>query len=74
LRQPTTRSRSIFDLSAKRIELNSLRRESEEQEFWNKPDLAQKVMKRISQLEDQINEWDEIAIEIDGLRSLLESG
>ena len=29
-------------------------------------------MKRISQLEDQINEWDEIAIEIDGLRSLLE--
>jgi peptide chain release factor 2 len=72
LRQLTTRSRSIFDLSAKRIELNSLRRESEEQEFWNKPDLAQKVMKRISQLEDQINEWDEIAIEIDGLRSLLE--
>lgn len=72
LRQPTTRSRSIFDLSAKKIELNSLRRESEEQEFWNKPALAQKVMKRISQLEDQINEWDEIAIEIDGLRSLLE--
>ena len=29
-------------------------------------------MKRISQLEDQINEWDEIAIGIDGLRSLLE--
>jgi peptide chain release factor 2 len=72
LRQPTTRSRSIFDLSAKKIELNSLRLESAEQEFWNKPDSAQKVMKRISQLEDQINEWDEIAIEIDGLRSLLE--
>jgi peptide chain release factor 2 len=29
-------------------------------------------MKRISQLEDQINEWDEIATEIDGLKSLLE--
>lgn len=72
MRQPTTRSRSIFDLSAKKIELNSLRLESAEQEFWNKPDSAQKVMKRISQLEDQINEWDEIAIEIDGLRSLLE--
>lgn len=29
-------------------------------------------MKRISQLEDQINEWGEIANEIDGLKSLLE--
>ncbi len=29
-------------------------------------------MKRIAQLENQIHEWDEIAVEIDGLKSLLE--
>ena len=29
-------------------------------------------MKRIAQLEDQINEWDGFATEIDGLKSLLE--
>lgn len=42
------------------------------QEFWNSPDTAQKTMKRIAQLENQINEWDEIAAEIEGLKSLLE--
>lgn len=71
-RQHTTRSRSIFDLSVKKTELNTLRLESEVQEFWNSPDSAQKTMKRIAQLENQINEWDEIALEIDGLKSLLE--
>jgi len=71
-RQHTTRSRSIFDLSAKKNELNVLRLESEVQEFWNNPDSAQKTMKRIAQLEDQINEWDEIATEIEGLKSLLD--
>jgi peptide chain release factor 2 len=72
LRQPTTRSRSIFDLSAKKIELNTHRLESEVQEFWNNPESAQKTMKRIAQLENQINEWNEIAMEIEGLKSLLE--
>lgn len=72
MRQPTTRSRSIFDLSAKKIELNTHRLESEVQEFWNNPESAQKTMKRIAQLENQINEWNEIAMEIEGLKSLLE--
>jgi peptide chain release factor 2 len=72
LRQLTIRSRSIFDLSSKKIELNTLKFESEVQEFWNSPDTAQKTMKRIAQLENQINEWDEIAAEIEGLKSLLE--
>ena len=61
-----------LDLSSKKIELNTLKFESEVQEFWNSPDTAQKTMKRIAQLEDQINEWDEIAAEIEGLKSLLE--
>lgn len=72
LRQHITRFRSIFDLSAKKIELDSLRRTSEDQEFWNKPDSAQKVMKRIAQLEEQITDWDHLSAEIDGLKSLLE--
>ena len=72
MRQLTIRSRSIFDLSSKKIELNTLKFESEVQEFWNSPDTAQKTMKRIAQLENQINEWDEIAAEIEGLKSLLE--
>ncbi|HPR34217.1 MAG TPA: peptide chain release factor 2 [Anaerolineaceae bacterium] len=61
-----------LDLSAKKIELNTLRSDSEIQEFWNDPDSAQKTMKRIAQLNNQINEWDEIATEIEGLKSLLE--
>ena len=65
-------SRSIFDLAAKKVELSSLKLESEDQEFWNKPDAAQKVMKRIAQLEDQINEWAKVSTEIQGLKSLLE--
>lgn len=72
MRQLTIRSRSIFDLSSKKNELNTLKLESEVQEFWNSPDTAQKTMKRIAQLENQINEWDEIAAEIEGLKSLLE--
>ncbi|HOZ39011.1 MAG TPA: peptide chain release factor 2 [Anaerolineaceae bacterium] len=61
-----------LDLSSKKNELNTLKLESEVQEFWNSPDTAQKTMKRIAQLENQINEWDEIAAEIEGLKSLLE--
>jgi len=72
LRPRTNRSRSIFDLAAKNVELSSLKLESEDQEFWNKPDAAQKVMKRVAQLEDQINEWDKVSTEIQGLKSLLE--
>ncbi len=71
-RQLIIRSRSIFDLSAKKVELATLQNESEDQEFWNKPDAAQKVMKRIANLEDQITEWDKLSLEIGGLKSLLE--
>lgn len=70
--QPTTRSRSIFDFAAKKQELNILKQESENQEFWNNPDSAQKTMKRIARLEDQLNKWEGIAAELDGLKSLLE--
>ena len=70
--QPTTRSRSIFDFAAKKQELNILKQESENREFWNNPDSAQKTMKRIARLEDQLNEWERIAAELDGLKSLLE--
>ena len=70
--QLTTRSRSIFDFASKKQELISLKQESENQEFWNNPDSAQKTMKRIARLEDQLNEWERIAAELDGLKSLLE--
>jgi len=72
LSQLTTRSRSIFDFASKKQELISLKQESENQEFWNNPDSAQKTMKRIARLEDQLNEWERIAAELDGLKSLLE--
>ena len=72
MRQLTTRSRSIFDLSSKKNELDTIKSESEVQEFWNNPDSAQRTMKRIAQLENQINEWDEIAAETEGIKSLLE--
>ncbi|MDI9530403.1 MAG: peptide chain release factor 2 [Anaerolineaceae bacterium] len=61
-----------LDFASKKQELISLKQESENQEFWNNPDSAQKTMKRIARLEDQLNEWERIAAELDGLKSLLE--
>lgn len=65
-------SRSIFDLEKKSDELKLLHQQSEENGFWDDHESAQKVMKRISHLENQIDEWQKISNEVQGLAPLLE--
>lgn len=47
-------SRSIFDLAEKEIRLTELQQQSEDPEVWNHPEEAQKLMKQISELKDEI--------------------
>lgn len=64
--------RSIFDLAEKQSELDNLHRQSEQPEFWSKPDDAQQVMKRITALSSVINEWKSISAQISDLSLLAE--
>jgi peptide chain release factor 2 len=50
--------RSIFDLPQKISELSKLNKNIEESNFWENHDTAQKTMKRISNLQALINEWE----------------
>jgi len=38
-------------------ELNELRKQSEALDFWDSPDIAQKIMKKISMLQNDTNAW-----------------
>ncbi len=65
-------SRSIFDLAEKQTELDSLRLQTEQPDFWNKPEEAQQVMKRITALSTVIDEWSAITKQINDLAGLNE--
>jgi peptide chain release factor 2 len=47
----------IFDLPKKEAHLDELQRESESPDLWNDRDHAQKLMKQLSDLRDEINSW-----------------
>lgn len=64
--------RSIFDLASKQKELDQLRAVSESAQFWNDPDKAQQVMKKISALEVPLEEWQQTNSKIADLVALVE--
>ena len=64
--------RSIFDLPLKLQELLNLQANSESPDFWNNPDAAQQVMKRISDLSGIVEEWRAFSTEIQDLKALIE--
>src|SRR5450759_234962 len=47
----------IFDLSKKEAEIIKLQRESENPALWEDRDRAQKMMKQLSNLRDEVNAW-----------------
>ncbi|HHX09261.1 MAG TPA: peptide chain release factor 2 [Chloroflexi bacterium] len=61
-----------LDLAQKAEESLKLKKQSQEADFWDDPDIAQSVMKRLSFLDHQIEEWKELQTQIEGLGSLLE--
>jgi len=66
------RFRSIFDLAEKQSELDQLTFQSEDPNFWLKPEEAQKVMKRITALSLITHEWKAISGQINDLLLLNE--
>jgi peptide chain release factor 2 len=47
----------VFDYAKKHAELTRLETESEQNEFWSDPANAQRIMKRLSALREEVNEW-----------------
>ncbi|MEN6555482.1 MAG: peptide chain release factor 2 [Anaerolineaceae bacterium] len=61
-----------LDLAEKLQDLQALRTQSESSDFWNNPDAAQQVMKRISDLTGVVEEWQALTAEIHDLKTLNE--
>lgn len=47
----------VFDYSQKEAQLLELQKQSEEPELWNDPERAKRVMKRLSSLTEEIEDW-----------------
>lgn len=48
---------SVFDLPQKETQLLELQQQSEQPEFWSDPESAQKVMKQLSRLRNEVGSW-----------------
>jgi peptide chain release factor 2 len=60
----------VFDLPAKEKELVQLQAQSEQSEFWQNPESAQKVMKHIASLREVVNDWNSLTQRISYLLEL----
>jgi peptide chain release factor 2 len=47
----------VFDLAAKETELLALQKQSEETDLWADPETAQRVMKKLAALRDEVEDW-----------------
>jgi len=61
-------------LPAKETELNRLQKQSEQNDFWSDPESAQRVMKKISFLRDQVDSWNSLSQHISYLLELSQLG
>jgi peptide chain release factor 2 len=57
-------------LTTKEQELSSLQAQSEKNEFWQDPDAAQKVMKRIAALKPVVEDWNHLSQRVNYLLEL----
>ena len=53
--------RSVFDFPGKEIQLSKLQKQSEDPDLWNDNQAAQKVMKNLADLRDEIASWKALA-------------
>src|SRR3989339_1205024 len=65
-------SGGFFDIDGKQVELTEKEKISQEQNLWNDPSEAQKVMQRISELKDWIIIWNETQALLQDLQALIE--
>jgi peptide chain release factor 2 len=61
---------SVFDLASKENQLIELEKETEAPDFWNNNSNAQKVMKTVSNLRDEVETWKKIKNQIHDLTEL----
>jgi peptide chain release factor 2 len=66
------RSRSTFDVDAKRTRVDELKRLSTESSFWDDPAAAQKTMSELSRLGDDLRSYEDIARRASDARVLWE--
>jgi peptide chain release factor 2 len=62
----------IFDLPEKQLELSKLEKESEGPNLWGDQENAQKVMRKIVELRDEIEGWDKFSSLIHNTKELAE--
>lgn len=60
------------DLDSRKNELAAAQRESENPNLWDEPEKAQKLMKKINDLQAEINSWDELSKKADDVMELAE--
>jgi peptide chain release factor 2 len=51
----------VFDIAGKQLEVERLDKESREPDFWNDQRRAQKIMRRLSSIREQIETWQNFA-------------
>ena len=65
-------SGGFFDIDGKLVELTEKEKISQDQNLWNDPSEAQKLMQRISELKDWITIWNETQALLQDLQALIE--
>jgi peptide chain release factor 2 len=69
-RQKSANSWCIFDWSEKELALTELQKKAEDPELWNDRQNAQKVMKDLTDLRDEIEDWKKLTAHIQNLIEL----
>jgi peptide chain release factor 2 len=62
----------VFDIAGKQLEVERLDKESREPDFWNDQRRAQKIMRRLSSIREQIETWQNFAKRVNDALELVE--
>ena len=62
----------IFDYDNRKLELLALQQQSEDQTLWNDPEKAQKLMKKLSTVREELAGWEKLNQRIKDLHELAE--
>jgi peptide chain release factor 2 len=65
---------SVFDLTGKEERLVELQKQSEDPELWSDPESAQRLMREISSLKDEVEEWQSLRETLSDTLELAELG
>jgi peptide chain release factor 2 len=72
LSSDSTESERVFDLPAKRQDIQELETLTSQPEFWNDPDTAQRTMRRLSDLSGQAERWETLQQQATDLTTLID--